>query len=658
MAPGSALLDAAPRSAVPSSSALLAGCYGRPSTISDSKALSTQQQQQQQPLPPQGSSNHALPLTTNNSSYSFSFCGSDAFGVNDVADGESAGPQSQQPSALPRNNNTNSNNNAGGGTTNGLNAGAIPGAALNSVVLSAATLEYFYGIPTPSAPPRTPYAASSASNGSSSHHQHQQNQRHASASRDSIHTASSADVPTVPPRTSSLSTSAAAAAATTTTTAPSGGAIQKDVLAFMAAEQQQQKFVLQQRNVYMSGLPVDFRPSAFRAMCEVFGRIESSKLCMEADDASRCRGFGFVLFYDVDSANSCISSLNGKVMQGKTLQVRRADLSAAPQPLNPVTQRNRTGSGLVTPPSLPPIQANTSTAGMATAFPVFSPHPPTQRPGSNSNSSNMANNAGHNTISPSIVMSTLPFTFATPTIMGPGPVHSGSSNSNINNTALIPQKGSATGSSFLYGGPSASSSLGTSSTPTMVYPANATMVPAIHNGVPVVQLFASVPAPPAPNTGIINPPQQQQTQLVSHPSMSRSEPATSHTATPSSAGSSNMNVVFSTAPQFVSQPQQQSQQLAFQPQPPMHPPMQPQRPLTSGSNVAFYGTMDGQGPAIAPAVMAAAGMPNNTSNGGMYSMNNQNNSMYASSLLMQEYLAAAGLEPTASNSNIYYLFPQ
>lgn len=752
LAPGTGLMDAAPGPTVSHSAPLFSGYYEGSPTISDTGALPTpssppQQQQQQQPAA-QASSNHTLPLTANNSSYSFSFCGSDAFGVNDLLDNDPAPTpprpqqqqQQQQQSFVPSLNTTVNSTTSNVSTfISGPPAGTLPATALNPVALSAANLEYFYGIPTPSAPPRTPYATSSASNCSSNHQQQQQQSyphHHGSVSGDSNHTASSfshpsmeaagvggtgvlyppQQIPTMVPMPPQMVTAVGGLGATTTsghsnssssnnnnynnsTSSVGGGngggaGVQKDVLAFMAAEQQQQKFVLQQRNVYMSGLPVDFRPSAFRAMCEVFGRIESSKLCMEADDANRCRGFGFVLFYDVDSANSCIASLNGKVMQGKTLQVRRADLSAAPQPLNPVTQRNRTGSGLVTPPTLAPMNStnsgsasqnqmgssnnNSGTPGPAATYTLFSPHPPGLTQG----------NQHPNAVPSSVLMSTLPFTFATPTMMGPGAVstaNTNSSNTNSNNAALVGQKSSAAGSSFPYSGPSASSSLGNSNTPTMVYPATSTMVPAMRNGVPIMQVFAPCPPPGASNMMSPQQQQQQQATLMSHTSMSRSDIATTPhtTTTPSSAGSSNMNLGFAAVPQMVTQQQQQQQQMQmpFQPQPPMHPPLQPQRPMAQNTNVTFYSTVDAAGSPLMPAVMSGGGSGNHNNNNNSNNMsahlggtqfNNgggvglpssnahpaTNGSMYNPNVLMQDYLTATGLDTNASNSNIYYYLPQ
>lgn len=82
--------------------------------------------------------------------------------------------------------------------------------------------------------------------------------------------------------------------------------------------------------MYLSGFPPDFCPTMFSSLCEVYGRIDSSKLAMTSDNPSLCRGYGFVLFSFADSAKKCIDALNGFVLNGRPLQARRADLSAGP----------------------------------------------------------------------------------------------------------------------------------------------------------------------------------------------------------------------------------------------------------------------------------------------------------------------------------------
>ncbi|SCU66201.1 RNA-binding protein RBP10, putative [Trypanosoma equiperdum] len=92
---------------------------------------------------------------------------------------------------------------------------------------------------------------------------------------------------------------------------------------------------LQRRNVYVSGLPETYRASEFRDLCQSFGRVEASKLCVD----SKCRpakGYGFALFFEEEDALKCIEGLNGRVlMGGRPLQARIADAAAAPAPLDP-----------------------------------------------------------------------------------------------------------------------------------------------------------------------------------------------------------------------------------------------------------------------------------------------------------------------------------
>ncbi|TPP51337.1 hypothetical protein CGC20_18145 [Leishmania donovani] len=455
-------------------------------------------------------------------SFYFSFCGTDGLMIGDTADANLSTTYANTVTTPTFSaSNTAANSRAASLTT--------PGTTVASAMqLAAANLEYFYGIPTPSAPNRADYAASSAASNCSSTSDHH-------------------------------------------------GGVQKDVLALMAAEQQQQKFVLQQRNVYMSGLPVNFRPSAFRAMCGVFGRIESSKLCMEADDSSRCRGFGFVLFYD----------------------------------------RNRTGSGLVTPPTLGQQTAPTEmpSASAAAAFPLYSPHPPT---------------VGQSSVKP-VVMSAVPFTFATSTGVAPPP------GSIVHNSA-------PTKASFPLGtNGSASSSLGATSTPTVVYASNSTMLSTMRGGVPVMQLFTAVPPGSAPAMG------PQPPSVMSHTSLSSRDGATPHTETPSSVASSSAPIGFSASQHLIhlqaptaQQPQQNLPQhsIQFKPQPPMHPPAQPQRPMSVCTNVAIYRPLE--------AASSAGNLNLNPSAGGSamasaYSANGN---------VLQDYLMGADLN--ASSSNVFY----
>lgn len=86
------------------------------------------------------------------------------------------------------------------------------------------------------------------------------------------------------------------------------------------------------RNVYVSGLPGGYRSHQFRKMCQRFGPIEASKLCGEGGGAGS-KAFGFALFFHKEHAAACVQGLNGCVLEGCVLQVRFADASATPKPL-------------------------------------------------------------------------------------------------------------------------------------------------------------------------------------------------------------------------------------------------------------------------------------------------------------------------------------
>ncbi|ORC89217.1 RNA-binding protein [Trypanosoma theileri] len=94
--------------------------------------------------------------------------------------------------------------------------------------------------------------------------------------------------------------------------------------------------VLQRRNVYISGLSESLRAADFRQMCQQFGSVEASKLCV--DTKSRpTKSYGFVLFVREADAARCIQELNGQWIDGRHLQARLADAAATPAPLDPAS---------------------------------------------------------------------------------------------------------------------------------------------------------------------------------------------------------------------------------------------------------------------------------------------------------------------------------
>ncbi|CCW65356.1 unnamed protein product [Phytomonas sp. EM1] len=89
------------------------------------------------------------------------------------------------------------------------------------------------------------------------------------------------------------------------------------------------------RNVYISGLPSHYRSNDFRALCQRFGRVEASKLCVDGS-TTPTKGYGFALFYTDESAAACIQGLNNALLCGRRLQVRYADPGATPRAANGV----------------------------------------------------------------------------------------------------------------------------------------------------------------------------------------------------------------------------------------------------------------------------------------------------------------------------------
>ncbi|KPA83988.1 putative RNA-binding protein [Leptomonas pyrrhocoris] len=84
-----------------------------------------------------------------------------------------------------------------------------------------------------------------------------------------------------------------------------------------------------QRNVYISGLPSYMQSGEFRELCQRFGRVEASKLCVEGP-SNPTKGYGFVLYYSEESATACIKGLSGSYLNGRCLQARLADTHATP----------------------------------------------------------------------------------------------------------------------------------------------------------------------------------------------------------------------------------------------------------------------------------------------------------------------------------------
>ncbi|KAG5485445.1 hypothetical protein LSCM1_07529 [Leishmania martiniquensis] len=110
----------------------------------------------------------------------------------------------------------------------------------------------------------------------------------------------------------------------------------------------------QSRNVYVASLPLNFDDQQLQDLFSPYGRIVSARI-MRAKKSHASKGYGFVMFREVSSAEKAIEGLHGRVVGGSRIQVRRANADAsmtfskvlhtplAPRS-TPSTQSNRTAS--------------------------------------------------------------------------------------------------------------------------------------------------------------------------------------------------------------------------------------------------------------------------------------------------------------------------
>lgn len=76
-------------------------------------------------------------------------------------------------------------------------------------------------------------------------------------------------------------------------------------------------------NVFIHYLPSEFTKSDLEALCSPFGQIRSAKVMINLTTGTS-KGFGFVRFATLDSAQKCINAINGIVVGKKRLLARLA----------------------------------------------------------------------------------------------------------------------------------------------------------------------------------------------------------------------------------------------------------------------------------------------------------------------------------------------
>lgn len=76
-------------------------------------------------------------------------------------------------------------------------------------------------------------------------------------------------------------------------------------------------------NIYVGNLSFDTSASQLEALFTEFGDVAGAQVITDRD-TGRSRGFGFVEMGSPDAANSAISAMNGKDIDGRELTVNLA----------------------------------------------------------------------------------------------------------------------------------------------------------------------------------------------------------------------------------------------------------------------------------------------------------------------------------------------
>ncbi len=76
-------------------------------------------------------------------------------------------------------------------------------------------------------------------------------------------------------------------------------------------------------NIYVGNLSFDTSENGLRAAFEEFGQVDSARIITDRD-TGRAKGFGFVEMPNNNEANAAINELNGKELDGRSLNVNEA----------------------------------------------------------------------------------------------------------------------------------------------------------------------------------------------------------------------------------------------------------------------------------------------------------------------------------------------
>jgi len=76
-------------------------------------------------------------------------------------------------------------------------------------------------------------------------------------------------------------------------------------------------------NIYVGNLSYDLKEEDLKKAFEEFGQVESAKIITDTY-SGRSKGFGFVEMSNEAEPQSAIDGLNGKDLEGRTLNVNQA----------------------------------------------------------------------------------------------------------------------------------------------------------------------------------------------------------------------------------------------------------------------------------------------------------------------------------------------
>eukprot|EP01006_Ploeotia_vitrea_P006216 TRINITY_DN12550_c0_g1_i1.p1 TRINITY_DN12550_c0_g1~~TRINITY_DN12550_c0_g1_i1.p1 ORF type:complete len:636 (-),score=91.88 TRINITY_DN12550_c0_g1_i1:403-2310(-) len=107
-------------------------------------------------------------------------------------------------------------------------------------------------------------------------------------------------------------------------------------------------------NLYVKNLDDNVDDAGLRASFEKFGEISSAKVMLDDKDPPISKGFGFVCFKDVESANRAIAEMNGQMIGSKPLYVNVAQRKEVRRATLEIQYAARLGRG-VGGPSMPPV---------------------------------------------------------------------------------------------------------------------------------------------------------------------------------------------------------------------------------------------------------------------------------------------------------------